>query len=139
MFLMRMIYCSQISGDFNPSDIEQILEASRKNNKQEHVTGMLCFNRKYFLQCLEGDRISINKAYRKILSDKRHENILLLDYQEIDHREFTQWNMAYLPEQKITDAINLKYSGYPDFDPYSMSGVSVFNMMLELRDGITSV
>lgn len=139
MFLMRMIYCSQISNDCNPSDIEHILESARKNNKQEHVTGMLCFSRKYFLQCLEGGRTSVNNAYGKILNDSRHENILLLDYQEVDHREFTQWSMAYLPEQKLTDDINLKYSGHPDFDPYSMSGNSVFSMMLELRDGITSV
>ena len=139
MFLMRMIYCSKISSEFNDNSIAQILEAARKNNKKEHVTGMLCFNRKYFLQCLEGDRTSVNNAYHKILNDKRHENILLLDYQEIDQREFTQWNMAYLPEQKLTDDINLKYSGNPDFDPYTMSGNSVFSMMLEMKDSITSI
>ncbi|MFT6154311.1 MAG: hypothetical protein ACJA1X_001663 [Bermanella sp.] len=56
MFLTRLVYASTISENFNCDDIEGILAVARKNNKQNNITGMLCFNRKYFLQCLKGSR-----------------------------------------------------------------------------------
>lgn len=56
MFLTRLIYTSSVSEQFSPDDISTILDAARNNNQKFNVTGMLCFNRKYFLQCLEGSR-----------------------------------------------------------------------------------
>lgn len=60
MFLVRLVYASQISDHFSADDIESILKKARKNNKKLNVTGLLCFNRKYFLQCLEGSRTNVN-------------------------------------------------------------------------------
>jgi len=139
MYLMRIVYCSQVSPEFSPENIQEILSKAKKNNNQKHITGVLCFNRKYFLQCLEGDRKALNDTYHKILNDPRHSDIILLSYKDIDSRSFSSWGMAYIPEQNLTDAINLKYSGTPDFDPYTMSGDSSFNMLLELADSLPTI
>ena len=139
MFLVRMVYCSKISEQFNATDIDHILESARRNNHKKHVTGLLCFNRKYFLQCLEGGRQSVNEIYRKILNDPRHEDVVMLNYSEITRREFENWNMAYLPEKKLTDEVNLKFSGNPNFDPFSMHGESTFELMLALSKTIPTV
>lgn len=71
MFLTRLVYASTISESFTPDDIESILIAARKNNIKTNVTGILCFNRKYFLQCLEGSRTAVNKTYHHILNDPK--------------------------------------------------------------------
>ena len=134
MFLTRLVYASTISDNFNCDDIEGILAAARKHNKRNHVTGMLCFNRKYFLQCLEGSRTKVNEAYHTILNDNRHSHIVLLDYKEIDVREFSHWSMGYMPDSSLTAPINLKYSGKGEFMPYEMSGESAHQMMLELKE-----
>ena len=134
MFLTRLVYASTISEDFNCDDIEDILAVARKNNKQNNITGMLCFNRKYFLQCLEGSRTNVNNAYHKILNDNRHSRIVMLDYKEITMREFSAWAMGYMPESSLTAPTNLKYSGKSEFIPYEMSGESAHQMMLELKD-----
>jgi len=134
MFLTRLVYASTISEEFNCDDIEGILTAARENNKRNNVTGMLCFNSKYFIQCLEGSRADINKTYHHILSDKRHSEVVLLDYKEIHMREFSNWSMGYMPESSFTEATNLKYSGKAEFDPYEMSGESAHQMMLALRE-----
>lgn len=138
MFLTRLVYASTISENFNCDDIETILSAARKHNKKNNVTGMLCFNRKYFLQCLEGSRTNVNQTYHKILNDSRHSHIVLLDYKEITRREFGAWSMGYMPESSLTAPMNLKYSGKSEFIPYEMSGESAHQMMLELRT-LTSV
>ncbi|ARN73013.1 BLUF domain-containing protein [Oceanicoccus sagamiensis] len=132
MFLVRLVYASRKSPDFNESDIEQLLASARKHNLANHVTGLLCFNRKYFLQCLEGSRARVNATYHNILNDPRHNDIVMLDYREVDSRKFDAWSMGYMPESSLTTPLNLRYSGTPEFDPYDMSGESAYQMMLEL-------
>ena len=139
MFLTRLVYTSTIADDFSPQDIEAIIEVARKNNRKHNVTGMLCFNRNYFLQCLEGSRTQVNKIYYNILNDPRHSNIIMLDYKEISTREFCEWSMGYVPESSLTAPINLKFSGTPEFDPYKMSGESAFQMLLALRESVPSL
>jgi len=138
MFLTRLVYASTVSESFSSDDIESILIAARKNNIKTNVTGMLCFNRKYFLQCLEGSRTAVNKTYHHILNDPRHNHIIMLDYKEITTREFSEWSMGYMPESSLTSPLNLMYSGSPDFNPYEMSGASAHQMMLAMKKSIPS-
>jgi len=134
MFLIRLVYASTISNEFHSTDIDKILESARKNNGKNNITGMLCFNRKFFLQYLEGSREQVNETYHHILNDPRHKKIIILDYKEIALRDFPNWSMSYVPESSLTDPVNLKYSGSSNFTPYDMSGESAQKMMLELSE-----
>lgn len=136
MYLVRLVYASMISEAFNHEDIPSILEAAREQNRKKDVTGLLCFSRKIFLQCLEGSRTNVNETYHRILNDPRHERIVLLDYKEILEREFDEWAMGYIPESSLTKPVNLKYSGSIEFDPYDMSGESAHRLMVELRQAV---
>lgn len=139
MHLVRLIYASTKTQSFKPEDIEDILEKARKFNGQHGVTGMLCFNRNFFLQCLEGGRTAVNMTYQKILKDERHDHVVILGYEEIVYRDFNDWSMAYVPEQMLTDDINLRYSKGKTFDPYAMNGDSAALMLLELSEHIKAV
>ncbi len=139
MYLTRLVYTSTISEVFSSNDIDNILATARENNEKNNVTGLLCFNRKYFLQCLEGSRRKVNETYHRILNDPRHSNIIMLDYCEIITREFNQWSMGYMPESSLTRPLNLKYSGNSDFSPYEMSGESAHQMMLSLKDSVPTI
>lgn len=132
MYLVRLVYTSLINENFSPQDIAHILESAKFHNKRKHLTGVLCFNRKIFLQCLEGSRANVNDTYHRILNDHRHKNIVMLDYQEIAKREFQNWSMGYIPESEMTDELNIKYSGNNEFNPYEMSGESAHQLMIEL-------
>ena len=136
MYLTRLVYASTKSAEFTYEDIEEILLTARKETKRNNVTGMLCFNRKYFLQCLEGSRTKVNETYHRILNDKRHERIIMLDYREISEREFDTWSMGYVPESSLSAPVNLKYSGTPDFSPYDMSGESAHKLLFALKDSV---
>ena len=139
MFLVRLIYASRKDEKFNQTDIEDILSVARTENAKDGVTGLLCFNRKYFLQCLEGSRSKVNATYRKILNDPRHSDIVLLSYDEISVREFDNWHMGYIPETALTDEVNLRYSGNKNFTPFEMTGESCHQMMRELVDTVPLV
>lgn len=133
MYLVRLIYKSKVREGFDPKDIETILNKARVNNAKKNVTGLLCFNKKHFLQCLEGSRKVVNDVYHKILNDERHSDIILLNYSEIEEREFDEWSMAYMPQSSLTSPLNLKYSGTPNVDPYEISGESAYRLICALK------
>ena len=137
MFLVRLIYASKISDGFGPKDIENILQSALTYNVKTHVTGMLCFSNEYFLQCLEGSRTAVNNTYQQILNDKRHHNVIMLNYTQIPEREFEKWSMGYVPQSRVTESLNLKFSGSVDFNPFKMSGESAHLLMLALKGCIT--
>jgi hypothetical protein len=138
MYLMNLIYASKKSNHWNESDINLILHSSSKNNSQNGITGALCFNGDYFLQCLEGGRMAVNQLYKKILDDPRHEDVLLLRYEEVSHRSFGDWSMVYVPTTKFAEPSVMKYSTSANFDPFLMSGDSAYELCLELVYGLSA-
>ncbi|WP_462156586.1 BLUF domain-containing protein [Pseudoalteromonas sp. GB56] len=132
MYLIRLIYASRVNDSLNTEDVAQILDSSRANNNRSHITGLLCFNHKYFLQCLEGSRAKVNELYQRILHDERHADVLLLSYGEVSERHFSNWSMGYVPATKITQEITLKFTGNGKFNPYEMAGSSAEALMIEL-------
>lgn len=136
MYLVRLVYVSSIGPDFQPDDLGKILESAQQYNKKNHVTGLLGFNRKIFLQCLEGSRAKVNETYHRILQDPRHDRIIMLDYKEIPEREFDGWSMGFIPESSLTTNVNLRFSGDDTFDPYEMSGESAHRLMVALKDSL---
>ncbi|MDN3610208.1 BLUF domain-containing protein [Vibrio ostreicida] len=139
MFLVRLVYASTITKGIKEADIENILDTARKNNSLVDVTGILLFNRNYFLQCLEGSRTEVNQIYHHILNDPRHKDVLLLDYSEISERNFSDWNMGYIPEISATIPLNLKYSSGSKFEPHRLSGKSAHKLLLNLCDVVSVV
>lgn len=133
MSLTRLIYASTISDTFTVDDIKPIMESAKKNNPDAGLTGLLYFNRRYFLQCIEGSRTEINRTYNKILLDNRHKDLMILSYQEIVERQFANWQMGYLPESDLTQNAYIHFSHNSEFDPYSMSGESAYLLILELK------
>lgn len=133
MFLTRLIYASTITENFASTSLEDILKVGRINNTNNGITGMLCFNNKYFIQCLEGSRKAVNDTYNKILTDERHTDIMLLEYSQIDERVFSDWCMGCIPKSKFTDPLILKFSASIDFNPYDMSSSSVYQLLLEFK------
>lgn len=136
MYLVRLVYVSQIVKGFDSNDIKGIIEAACTKNKANHITGLLCFSKNIFLQCLEGSRANVNDTYHRILNDRRHNKIVMLDYKEIIQREFSSWSMGYVPESSITAPVNLKYSGNANFNPYNMSGESSHRLMIALKNTV---
>lgn len=136
MTLTRLIYSSQISDDFEHHDIKKILAIANKRNHQKGISGLLVFDHKSFLQCLEGPRPEVNRLYSKIVTDPRHTDITLLDVSDITNRQFGSWGMGYVPDAKITQKIIFRYSATQSFAPAKMSGSDVIDLLLDLREHI---
>ena len=74
----------------------------------------------------------INELYSRLLQDKRHHTVAMLEYAEIDERKWAQWSMGFAAPSADNRALFLKYSGQSVFNPYGMRGYAVKKMLGEL-------
>lgn len=121
MEMVRLIYVSRMTDTCDMEAIHEILTKSRTNNAARNITGILCYDPLYFLQCLEGPKNEVNALYRHILRDDRHSDVLLLGYKDIQDRAFGNWTMAFIKSSEIDPDTLLAFTRGKKFDPYVLS------------------
>ena len=119
----QLVYVSAATVDFSPQDLDELLTKARANNSGLDVTGVLLYTGGTFFQVLEGEPEIVDSLYHKIQSDKRHNNVLLLENREIEERNFGDWSMGFVADQKEIRQL-------PGFVDFFSSGHSNF---LDLR------
>lgn len=129
--LVRLLYASR-AVDRSDEAIEGILSQSRHFNPASGITGILCYGGGIFLQAIEGGRSPVSDLYGHIQRDKRHNEVVLLHYEEITERRFGGWTMGQVNMSKINSSILLKYAEKPELDPYSVSGKVSLALLEEL-------
>ena len=127
--LTRLLYVSKPVGPITTFVTSSILEVCSVNNKKAEITGVLCQGSGIYMQVIEGQRSAINALYSRIISDKRHNQIELLSFEEVDQRRYGQWSMA-LVQLSIDDP--MVQLAHPEFDPYSASSKDAIRIIDEL-------
>ncbi|WP_298012543.1 BLUF domain-containing protein [uncultured Aquabacterium sp.] len=130
--LVRLLYASRAKVPLTPETIDAILAASRKDNPQHGITGLLCHSGDIFMQVLEGGREQVNQLYTRICQDTRHHDVVLLRYEEITERRFAGWTMGQVNLARVNPSTLLKYSERPVLDPYAVSGEVSMALLEEL-------
>jgi Sensors of blue-light using FAD len=134
--LVQLTYASRASVEVTPQVVRDIAEKSQKNNSAVGITGALCFSNGIFLQKLEGDRQLVNRVYRKIQNDARHAEAVIVDYSEMDCRDFTGWGMGFLVATNENQELFLKYSTTHEFNPYLMSAKALRLFFNEIKQNV---
>ncbi len=130
--LVRLLYVSRLADPTKPEVIDGILSDSRKHNPELGITGILCYGGGIFLQAIEGGRTQVSDLYNHISKDKRHKDVVLLDFQEIQERRFGGWTMGQVNLAKLNTSIVLKYSENSELNPYAVSGKVSLALLEEL-------
>jgi hypothetical protein len=116
------MYASRAVPAVDQEELLAILKKSKANNPKAGITGALCFSEGIFIQVLEGGRAAVNKLYNRIARDDRHNDVVLLNYDEIEERCFAGWSMGQVNMSRLNPAVLLKYSECARLDPYGVSG-----------------
>lgn len=97
MPLHRVIYVSDAVGAAGTSllAIAEILGVSERNNRRDHLTGVLLGHNGRFLQAIEGARTDVDRLMDRLRRDPRHVNLRLLSDQPIISRLFGHWAMGH--------------------------------------------
>jgi hypothetical protein len=132
MDLVRLIYVSLMTEECDTNALQRILEVSRANNTARKVSGILCYDPAYFLQCLEGPRESVNALFADIIRDARHKRVTLLEYVNIEERGFGAWSMAFVHTGSIDRQVIVKYTDGSRFDPFMLSSARAHAFLAEV-------
>ena len=90
-----IVYVSDYTGlqaDIN-SELAVIVEDAKLRNKILHISGVLFYQNRSFLQIIEGSQRSLQYLMSSIERDARHANLVRLIDQPIVQRGFGDWNM----------------------------------------------
>ena len=94
--ILRLLYTSQARIDLTEAEVLQILHQSRENNEKTRITGILCYNKRDFIQVLEGPEKNVLSLYTKIIDDPRHQRCKMVSIDLSDKRIFDSWSMGYI-------------------------------------------
>ena len=135
--MYRLIYASKSSVDINPALMKNIITKAKENNEKAGVSGVLFYNFKYFLQCLEGGRHEVNGIFNRIARDERHQDLEVIVAREIDARMFSEWNMALVSAKDTNITSFYKYLPVAEFNPYLLSEKTAEGFIDSLRETAT--
>ncbi len=130
--LIRLLYVSRAVNPADTRSIEAILAQSRSHNMSSGITGILCYGGGVYLQAIEGGRSAVNQLYNTIVKDDRHQDVVMLHYEEIQERRFGGWTMGQVNLSKVNTSIVMKYSETPELNPYAVSGKVSLALLEEL-------
>ncbi|MFT5709728.1 MAG: hypothetical protein ACI8QT_000415 [Halioglobus sp.] len=90
----QVVYISQATGTLTESELNELLEVSRRNNKKYGITGALLYLENAFIQVIEGGDAAISQLLGKLTVDTRHRNIRILSDNLAQGRNFQNWSMG---------------------------------------------
>ena len=120
--LIRIIYVSTAVGPQTSTMTNSILKTAQAWNSANDITGVLCQGQGVFLQALEGERSVVTKLYSRIYADRRHTNVEMIHCESILQRRYGKWSMAHV---SLSDLDPTTKIDWPEFDPYSITGLLV--------------
>lgn len=95
MELSYLIYKSVPIENITEKSLLEIAEKSKENNIDHGLTGLLVYGNNAFVQILEGTEQNIETLYKKLLADKRHNNLKVVNKGKLERRHFPTWSMGF--------------------------------------------
>lgn len=107
MSIFQLVYLSRTIDLLSGSELDDILEVSHFNNKGKDITGILLYVDGNVIQLLEGDEYEVQKLYRKISQDHRHDGLIVLFQGFAETRLFPDWSMGYhrMSQRELQDQL----------------------------------
>lgn len=93
--MLQLLYISTARAPIDAAMCDDILAASRRNNRASGITGLLVAGKRRFLQALEGPEAAVRATYNRIAADPRHFGCVILSQRTVGERGFGDWAMGY--------------------------------------------
>lgn len=114
--LKSVVYTSLATLPVKRHVLQDILSASTRNNRKLALTGLLLFFDGTFVQVLEGPAENVDMMVGRIRRDRRIKDMIIFMENEIEEREFSQWEMGF-------KYIYPKYEAYDDLKTFSIDDI----------------
>lgn len=130
--LYRLIYASEAADHLTPDGVQSLLTNARRCNRLHDISGMLAFDSRYFLQAIEGDRQALSNLYGNLVRDTRHKRLLLLGFEPIAQRSFSDWSMGFAAADASGRRVYLRHGASGRFEPHQLNAPAALALLNEL-------
>lgn len=132
--LYRLIYASRQTAPEEPeAEVTEIISTSIRNNREVSLTGLLLVHEGWFLQVLEGPYEQVMTTYGRIINDPRHTDPRVIKTEQIEARDFGDWNMCArhigAADGAILDALGQRGR----FEPFEFTPASALRLLKAVR------
>jgi len=90
-----LLYVSRETCKMDGAQLREILTIARQRNKASNISGMLLYKNGRFMQLLEGPKDAVRSLMDKVILDQRHQDLMILEEDFEDQRQFPDWAMAF--------------------------------------------
>lgn len=115
--IVQTVYCSHATNSESKSEFERdlrdILDYSAIYNSLHEISSALVTDGNMFAHVLEGPSAAVKNLYFKIMHDKRHSRILMLQHTVVHVRLFDFWPVAFLRVGTMPHATALNAQSAP--------------------------
>ena len=116
--VFHLVYLSQARDNITYTDIQNILNSSRKYNKINEISGVLIYRDGYFLQLLEGNEELVLETLSRIVRDRRQHHLQTIIEATSNQRIFEAWSMHFFDadtattetQKLVNDILDLAFS-----------------------------
>lgn len=98
--IVHLSYCSHTQAPIKQSELDLILEASKRNNKRDDITGLLTYSGEVFVQFLEGPHDAVHQLMNRLKVDPRHKDIIVLSEGSDHERILSGWDMELVTQKE---------------------------------------
>lgn len=134
--LFRVVYFSRnaIVGepDAQRAEVNAILEASQRNNREMGISGVLVFNKSVFGQVLEGPSEAVEETFDRIQTDERHFDVTVLETTPLTQRTFAEWSMGFVGADAACKSVLGDVGSTTAFDLAALDADIVFATLANL-------
>lgn len=124
--LVNLTYIGKNSKENSGIFLARTFEKAKRNNENSNITSALVINDDYFIQNLEGSRYDINEFLARVINERPHLALQVIDVGELDSRRWKGFLIKYLTLNAQNDENMLKsLSVGVDFNPYLMSQTQI--------------
>ena len=93
--LVSLTYTSAATRLLSVNELVELIEQIRAKNERLGVTGLLLYSGGNVIQTLEGTSYAVDAVFDAIRVDPRHEDVHVVDRNEVDERSFATWSMGF--------------------------------------------
>ena len=84
------------------------------------------------MQIFEGEREAVSAAFRRIMTDERHDSVTLMDVRPIDERQFGNWSMGLGLLRGDNGALYARHGIGDRLNPRRLTGEQTVALALDL-------
>lgn len=115
------------------TNLREIVSASQRNNSRDGITGFLIFDKTWFVQILEGDKVQVTETYNRIARDPRHSAATLMNVRDVEARLFPNWTMGGAMRTPEVEEVYLAHGIGSSMDPSRLKSAQIIALALELQ------